>query len=292
MKTHILTSRRFAYSCIVSLVLPWGCFCGERDEVVAKGWTLELLIERLRRVEEKGIAYDKAHPPSNNWGGGTEWACQLVNTIGRLGDRAALPFLEGKSLMTNAPSDFRERAAAAYVKIANLDESVGLMRKLNEDASAQGAWRYLLNKAFLEKVKSEAKSLTPKTMEEINSFLLEIVQNAKTPGDARNADLFLLDRIPEYANSRQRATLSRYANTGTEYTTNTFNPIKAHFDKIPPSKRIDLRKRFPDLPPLPEDKNAGTPLKVALAIGAGLVAVCITIWIVAKRRKPQTREKE
>jgi len=286
MKTHILKSRRFALSCIISLMLPWGCFGGDDATPSAQRASLDTLIGRINRVEEKGIAYDKANPPSQNWGGWTELACQLVEEVEKQGDRAALPFLAEKSLDAASPKTVRERAAAAYVNIANLDESAEFMRKLNEDPSAQGAGRYLLNKAFLEKVKLEEKSLPSKTREAINSFLLEIVQNAKTPGDARNADLFLLDRIPEYANSRQRATLSRYANTGTEYTTNTFNPIKAHFDKIPPSKRIDLRKRFPDLPTVPEDKNTGTPLKVALAIGAAFaLVICAIVWNTVKRRR-------
>ncbi|HON48535.1 MAG TPA: hypothetical protein PLZ60_12380 [Kiritimatiellia bacterium] len=77
------------------------------------------------------------------------------------------------------------------------------------------------------------------------------------------------DFLPGYTNSKQRATLVRYANTGNEHMTNNFNPIKAHFDAIPPKQRIDLRKRFPDLPPLPDDAPARSPVKVALAIIAG-----------------------
>jgi hypothetical protein len=70
--------------------------------------------------------------------------------------------------------------------------------------------------------------------------------------------------------------------------TNTFHPIKAHFDKIPPKQRIDLRKRFPDLPPLPDDAPARSPVKVALAIivGGVALAVCaVAVWLAARRRK-------
>jgi hypothetical protein len=56
----------------------------------------------------------------------------------------------------------------------------------------------------------------------------------------------------------------------------------------PPRKRIDLRKRFPDLPPLPDDAPARSPVKVAFAIIAGIVAlaVCaVAAWLAVRRRK-------
>jgi hypothetical protein len=118
-------------------------------------------------------------------------------------------------------------------------------------------------------VKSEEKSLTDEVKSDICTHLLAIVQNADNPRHALDAEFFLRDFLPGYTNSKQRATLVRYANTGNEHMTNNFNPIKAHFDAIPPKQRIDLRKRFPDLPPLPDDAPARSPVKVALAIIAG-----------------------
>jgi hypothetical protein len=208
-----------------------------------------------------------------------------VGEIEKLGDRSALLFLEEKSLMTNAPATFRSRAAITYIKIADAGESVNLMRKLYDDHSLRSWYGYVSN-FFLQKVKTEEESLTEEVKRDICTHLLAIVQSADIPGDARNADRFLLDRVPEYANSRQRATLVRYANTGTEYTTNTFNPIKAHFDNIPPKQRIDLRKRFPDLPPLPGDAPAGggSPVKVAIAVVAGVVTV-VTTWFAVRWKK-------
>ncbi|MDD2460679.1 MAG: hypothetical protein PHT98_06330, partial [Kiritimatiellae bacterium] len=87
-----------------------------------------------------------------------------------------------------------------------------------------------------------------------------------------------------------RATLVRYANTGNEYMTNNFNPIKAHFDKIPPKQRIDLRKRFPDLPPLPEDVSAGdgdrVKAMIASVVGFAALAACAAaVWLVFRRRR-------
>ena len=186
--------------------------------------------------------------------------------------------------MTNAPVTLRLRAAEAYVKIADVEESLEFMQKVYETQFIQGWWRYSLNKKFLEKVRAEEDTLTPETKKNIATFLLGIVQNVENSGEANDADRFLLDRIPEYANSRQRATLCRYANTGNEWVTNTYNPIKAHFDKIPPRQRIDLRKRFPDLPPLPDDAPARSPVKVAIAVGTGIVAV-VAAWLAVRRRK-------
>ncbi len=59
----------FIWLLLLSLMFPSGGLCGGRDEVLAKGWTLDLLIERFNQREKVVIAYDLAHPPSKNWGG-------------------------------------------------------------------------------------------------------------------------------------------------------------------------------------------------------------------------------
>ncbi len=268
---------------LLFLMFPWSGLCGEREEVLANGWTLDLLIERFNQCQEKAIAYDLEHPPSKNWGGGT-YLCRLLGMVEKLDDRAALPFLEGKCFMTNAPVFIRSRAAGAYVKIADVEESLEFMQKIYKTQFVQGSRRYFLNKKFLEKVEAEESALTPETKEKVAKFLLGIVQNVEDSCEANDVDLFLLDRIPEYANSKQRATLCRYANTGNEWVTNTYNPIKAHFDTIPPRQRIDLRKRFPDLPPLPDDAPAGGCMKIAIAATMGFVAV-VAAWLALRRRK-------
>ncbi len=215
-------------------------------------------------------------------------AVRLLQLVAHSGDRSLLPYLEEKSLDPEIRRSIRARAAEVYVSIADVEESAEFMRKLYEDPSAQGSWRYFLNKKFLGRVGAEEKTLTPETKKNIVAFLLGIVQNVENSGEANDADRFLLDRIPEYANSRQRATLCRFANTGNAWVTNTYNPIKAHFDAIPRKQRIDLRKRFPDLPPLPDDAPARSPVKVAIAIVAGVVAlaVCaVAAWLVLRRKK-------
>ena len=54
---------------LLSLMFPWGGFCGGREEVLAKGWTLDLLIERYNQDEKAVLALDQGRPPSENWGG-------------------------------------------------------------------------------------------------------------------------------------------------------------------------------------------------------------------------------
>jgi len=76
--------------------------------------------------------------------------------------------------------------------------------------------------------------------------------------------------------------------TGNEWSREKYAPLSQSLEAIPPSKRIDLRKRFPDLPPLPDDAPARSPVKVALAIIAGVVAlaVCaVTAWLAVRRKK-------
>ncbi len=214
-------------------------------------------------------------------------AAALMANIGEKGGREVLPFLEEESLDPEMSKRTRSAAAKAYIKIADVGESVNLMRKLYDDRSFGDSQYYYVNIFFLQKVKSEEKSLTDEVKSDICTHLLAIVQNADNPRHALDAEFFLRDFLPGYTNSKQRATLVRYANTGNEHMTNNFNPIKAHFDAIPPKQRIDLRKRFPDLPPLPDDAPARSPVKVALAIIAGVaLAVCaVAAWLAVRRRR-------
>jgi len=268
-------------------MFPWGGLCGGREEVLANGWTLDLLIERFDHYQEKAITYDLEHPPSKNWGGGA-FFCGLLNMVEKLGDREALPFLEEKSFMTNAPSFIRERAAEVYVNIADVEESVLFLAKYCDDPTVKkGKW--LLIQQYLDKLTPEVKNrLSGDALSRVHTVLLTIMQKTDVRDAANRINLYMLQAVPQYTNSVQRACLTRFATEGNEWVTNTFHPIKAHFDKIPPKQRIDLRKRFPDLPPLPDDAPARSPVKVAIAIVAGVVAlaVCaVAAWLAVRRRK-------
>ena len=70
MTLQIHRIRNFIRLLLLSLMFPWGGFCGGREEVLAKGWTLDLLIERYNQDEKAVLALDQGRPPSENWGGG------------------------------------------------------------------------------------------------------------------------------------------------------------------------------------------------------------------------------
>ena len=289
MKTHILRSRRFASGCVVALLLPWGGTCGEDAASSPQEPSLGTLIRRIDKVQEKGIAYDNANPPSSNWGGWTTLACQLVGEIEKLGDRAALPFLEEKSLMTNAPRTLRARAATAFVNISDLEEGVEFMRKISVINDNEGYWRSTIVPLFLQKVEAAiaSRSISKETLTRVLSVLLTYVQSPANSQEADYVDGFLVRQCGGYTNSIQRLSMAqRFSDGGNDLEKKHFIPIKESVEALPKKQRIDLRKRFPDLPPLTEDKNAGTSLKVALGIGAAFVAVCVGIWIMAKHRKP------
>jgi len=215
-------------------------------------------------------------------------------------DRTELPFLEETALSEDVGSAERvhtdearirldrEDAALAYIKLATLDEVTGFMRKLY-DIVQPPKWRYYVLMRFLEKAAEGEKDAEDATRENLYAFLLEIVQGCDDVDNANKADVFLLERVPGYADSRQRAALTRYANTGNEWVTNTFNPIKAHFDDIPPSKRVDLRDRFPTLPPPPEESEGKTAPYLWLALG--IIALAAAAIALTLRKPKKGKEK-
>ena len=193
-------------------------------------------------------------------------------------DRSELFFLEATGLNDDPRSPDPDFAAHAYIKIANLDESIAFMRRFyfNPDYPH---WRHSLYWFFLDKSFVAERDAENETREKLYALLLEIVQTSDNSEDVHWTDAFLLERLPEYAASKQRATLQRYANTGNEWVTNTFNPIKEHFDKIPPKERTDLRDRFPELPP--PDEPAVTPLPPQDDPSAEPPAKPFLLWLVA-----------
>jgi hypothetical protein len=87
--------------------------------------------------------------------------------------------------------------------------------------------------------------------------------------------------------SKQRVALwHTIVTTGNEWSKEKYAPLSQSLEAIPPRKRIDLSKRFPDLPPLPGDApaGAGNRVKVAIAVIAGVVSV-VTTWFAVRRKK-------
>ena len=199
-------------------------------------------------------------------------------------DRSEMPFLEATALSEDSQKLDRQFAARAYIHLATLDESVEFIQELYSATGGSNGW-YSSYWRFLEKAVAEEKDTEDATRERLYEFLLEIVQDGVDSGHANRADIFLLERVPGYADSKQRAALTRYANTGNDWVTNTFNPIKEHFDTLPPSKLVDLRTRFPTLPPPPDETPSPSPyLWPAIAfLTAILIATAALILRKAKK---------
>jgi hypothetical protein len=68
LRTHKVYG--FIWIFLLPLMFPWGGLCGGREEVLANGWTLDLLIERYNQDEKAVLALNQGRPPSENWGGG------------------------------------------------------------------------------------------------------------------------------------------------------------------------------------------------------------------------------
>ena len=216
-------------------------------------------------------------------------AARMICELEKSGDRSLLPYLAEKSLNAANPRIVRENAAAAYVNMANVDESVEFMRKIFVINDNEGYWRSTIVPLFLQKVEAAiaSRSISKETLTRVLSVLLTYVQSPANSQEADYVDGFLVRQCGGYTNSIQRLSMAqRFSDGGNDLEKKHFIPIKESVEALPKKQRIDLRKRFPDLPPLTEDKNAGIPLKVALGIGAAFVAVCVAIWIMARHRKP------
>ncbi|HHU13866.1 MAG: hypothetical protein PHG74_10925 [Kiritimatiellae bacterium] len=206
-------------------------------------------------------------------------------------DREALPFLEEKSFMTNAPSFIRGRAAEVYVKIADVEECIEFMRKafgVNDD---KGFWRFSVSRQFLAKIGAafDAEETSDAIKQRALLILLEHMQAPANPSEASKIDEFLAQKCEGYRQSWQRMDVAqRFLGGENEKVDRHYRLIHESVTQFPPEQRIDLRKRFPDLPPLPDDVPARGRMKVAFAIIAGFVAlaVCaVAAWLAARRRK-------
>jgi hypothetical protein len=221
--------------------------------------------------------------------------------VEKLGDRVALPFLEEKSLMTNAPGFIRARAAKAYASLATGEECAALlpeMLKIDNQTVWTAGWRSSVLFLYLNRINDAiAKGeLSDETLNLLVGKLLAHTQSLSVPrvADGDMIDRFLIQHCAGYATSRQRLAMwTEYFDelgdeSWEEDLREKFTPTKESLEAIPPSKRIDLRKRFPDLPPLPDDAPARSPVKVAFAIIAGfaaLAACVVAAWLAVRRRR-------
>lgn len=201
----------------------------------------------------------------------------MMVAIGNKGDRAVLPFLEGKSLSTNVHEFIREGAANAYVKIADLDESVEFMNKAFKINENKGFWRSTLTPQFLGKMEAAitSRSISDETMGRLLSVLVSYTQSTSYSREAAAVDEFLVKHCDGYRTSVQRLSLwdgILAADRENALKRKHYLPIKETIEALPKKQRVDLRERFPDLPPLPADR-VGRPSSVPVWIGVGVAVV-------------------
>jgi len=221
-------------------------------------------------------------------------AAALMAAIGEKGGREVFPFLEEKILAPVTPAFVRSAAAEIYASLATGEECAEFLPKIlaigNEEKSA-GGWRNRVTPVCLAKIDAgiAKHELSDESVARFMAALLTFAQSTDNSWEAKNADDFLSKHCEGYPMSKQRVALwHAIVTTGNEWSKEKYAPLSQSLETIPPSKRIDLRKRFPDLPPLPDDAPARSPVKVALAIIAGGVAlaVCaVAAWLAVRRRR-------
>jgi hypothetical protein len=221
-------------------------------------------------------------------------AAALMAAIGKKGGREVFPFLEEKILAPVTPAFVRSAAAEIYASLATGEECAEFLPKIlaigNEEKSA-GGWRNRVTPVCLAKIDAgiAKHELSDESVVRFMAALLTFAQSTDNSWEAKNADDFLSKHCEGYPMSKQRVALwHAIVTTGNEWSKEKYAPLSQSLETIPPSKRIDLRKRFPDLPPLPDDAPARSPVKVALAIIAGGVAlaVCaVAAWLAVRRRR-------
>jgi len=214
-------------------------------------------------------------------------ASALMANIGQKGGREVLPFLTEKSFDPETHELIRSTAAEAYIKIADVEECIAFMRKafgVNDD---RGFWRFSVSRQFLAKIGAafDADETSDAIKQRALLILLEYMQAPANPSEASKIDEFLAQKCDGYHQSWQRMDVAqRFLGGENEKVEKHYRLIHESVTQFPPEQRIDLRKRFPDLPPLPDDVPARSPVKVAIAVGTGIVAVVVA-WLALRRKK-------
>ena len=250
-----------------------------------------VLEDTLPEAERLAIEANDNQDPANDGrkGGGYFLCARMLYLLGTSHDKRYLPTIERLALTAHNP-DNRVTAVCAHIAICGFDsfEFVKRAAEAQPETSDGLRTKYWILRWALNKMNE--MTLSGEQLKEIQKYLL-VHAMAETNAPALvQADEFLVQRLPEYARSRQRLYFSgkRNVNDPTDQMKGYFSPVKDELLKLPPSELTDLRDRFPDLPPLPKENDAVSPLMIALAVGAGLAAACAAIVAVSKRRRTRS----
>ena len=225
----------------------------------------------------------KRDAPQGDW----EGVCnQMLVLLGRTRDKRWLPLFERMALTAHNEYN-RLDAVRVHIVSCGFGSFPFLKRvmELQPDDTVEGlSTRRLMLEWFL--MHMSERELSEEQKKELHGYLLARALSTTNAPLMVHADEFLQRSLPAYTNSRQRLYLAGKKNMRdpTGQMDGHFVPIKAELEKLPPSDLTDLRDSFPDLPPLPGDAPARSPVKVAIAVGTGIVAV-VAAWLALRRRK-------
>ena len=225
----------------------------------------------------------KQDAPRGNWYG----VCnQMLVLLGRTQDKRWLPFIERMALTAHNEYN-RLDAVRVHIVSCGFGSFPFLKRvmELQPDDTVEGlSTRRLMLEWFL--MHMSERELSEEQKKELHGYLLARALSTTNAPLMVHADEFLQRSLPAYTNSRQRLYLAGKQNMRdpTGQMNGHFAPIKAELETLPPSDLTDLRDSFPDLPPLPGDAPARSPVKVAIAVVAGVAAV-VAAWLILRRKK-------
>jgi hypothetical protein len=225
----------------------------------------------------------KQDAPKGDW----EGVCnQMLVLLGRTQDKRWLPFIERMALTAHNEYN-RLDAVRVHIVSCGFGSFPFLKRvmELQPDDTVEGlSTRRLMLEWFL--MHMSERELSEEQKKELHGYLLARALSTTNAPLMVHADEFLQRSLPAYTNSRQRLYLAGKQNMRdpTGQMNGHFAPIKAELETLPPSDLTDLRDSFPDLPPLPGDAPARSPVKVAIAVVAGVAAV-VAAWLILRRKK-------
>jgi hypothetical protein len=210
----------------------------------------------------------------------------MLVLLGRTQDKRWLPFIERMALTAHNEYN-RLDAVRVHIVSCGFGSFPFLKRvmELQPDDTVEGlSTRRLMLEWFL--MHMSERELSEEQKKELHGYLLARALSTTNAPLMVHADEFLQRSLPAYTNSRQRLYLAGKQNMRdpTGQMNGHFAPIKAELETLPPSDLTDLRDSFPDLPPLPGDAPARSPVKVAIAVVAGVAAV-VAAWLILRRKK-------
>ena len=247
--------------------------------------TLEDILPEAERLAI--IANDNQDPANRNaprWG--ITVCNQMLALLGRTQDKRWLPLIERMALTAHNEYN-RLGAVRAHIASCGFGSFPFLKRVIAlqpDDTEERLPMQSLMLEWFL--MHMSERELSEEQKKELHGYLLARALSTTNASSMVQADEFLQRSLPAYTNSRQRLYLAGKQNMRdpSGQMNGHFAPIKAELETLPPSDLTDLRDSFPDLPPLPDDAPARSPVKVAIAVGTGIVAV-VAAWFVLRRRK-------